>query len=133
MPQIVEKISIRHKLSNDIIRRLSSANTEQLNEIRMLHLLHDSSLGQELIETHGLLLEGLDSDDLVVSLPDALVHVAVLSGAELGAHLYLAPVELPLVGTVVEHVGRRERVELRLGVTLRCRVEKVRDEPVCVL
>ena len=70
---------------------------------------HTIYLGQEVLQAHGLLLQRLHGHNLIVAQPNALVHIAILPGAELGPHLDLTPVQLPLVATVMQHVRRTER------------------------
>ena len=112
MAQKVEQISVGHVLGDDIIRRLPGTNAQQLHQIGMLHLFHDGGLGQKVLQTHVLLFEGLHRNYFIVAEPDAFVNITVLTTAQFSAHLYFAAIQLPFVGSVIQHVRWAKRVEL---------------------
>ena len=57
VPQVVEQVPARHELGDDVERGLAGADAQQLHQVRVLHLLHDGGLLEEVGQLHGVLLQ----------------------------------------------------------------------------
>lgn len=60
--QVVQQVTLAHELGDDVEGGLARAHAQQLHEVRVLHLLHDGRLLQEVLQCHGVLFESLDSN-----------------------------------------------------------------------
>lgn len=56
--QVVQQVAARHELRDDVEGRLARAHAQQLDQVRVTHLLHYRSLLQEVLQGHRVVFQG---------------------------------------------------------------------------
>ena len=57
VPQVVQEISARHELRDDVEGWFAGADAQELDQVGVRHLLHDGGLLQEISQLHRVLLK----------------------------------------------------------------------------
>lgn len=97
LPQIFEEIPLTHVLGDDVEGCFAGADTQQLNQILVVQILHHRGFGEEVWQRHGFLLQRFDSDRSIMCFPECRKYIPVLAASEFVLHHDFMPINLPFI------------------------------------